>query len=52
MGFLKSNISLNDLRRRLIENNAGGMYDEQTGKLIIINDHMDSDPVYQLILVH
>ncbi len=52
IGFLKSDLQLNDIRRRLIENNAGGMYDEQTGKLMIINDHMDSDPVYELILVH
>ncbi len=52
MGFLKSDISLNNIRKRLIENNAGGMYDEQTGKLMIIKEHMNSDPVYQLILVH
>ncbi|MEN8222907.1 MAG: hypothetical protein ABFR36_06570, partial [Acidobacteriota bacterium] len=52
MGFVKSELPLNDIRKRLIENNAGGMYDEQTGKLMIINDHMDSDPVYKLILVH
>jgi len=52
MGFLKSDIPLNNIRKRLIENNAGGMYDEMTGKLMIINDHMNSDPVYQLIFVH
>jgi len=52
MGFLKSERSVNNLRRRVIENNAGGLYDEKSGKLMIISDHMNSDPVYQLILVH
>ncbi len=52
MGFFKSEKSVNDLRKRVIENNAGGLYDERKKKLLIIIDHMDSDPVYQLILVH
>ncbi len=52
MGFLKSERSVNKLRRRVIENNAGGLYDEKSGKLMIISDHMKSDPVYQLIHVH
>ncbi|MEN8223683.1 MAG: hypothetical protein ABFR36_10585 [Acidobacteriota bacterium] len=52
MGFLKSEGSLTKLRKRVIENNAGGLYDERNGKLMIISDHMNSDPVYQLILVH
>ncbi|MCK5220770.1 MAG: hypothetical protein KAR14_04260 [Candidatus Aminicenantes bacterium] len=35
MGFLKSERSVNKLRRRVIENNAGGLYNEKSGKLMI-----------------
>jgi len=52
MGFLDPGVSLNGIRKRLVMNNAGGMYDEQTGKLMILNEYMHSDPVYRLILVH
>ncbi len=52
MGFLKRGQSLNEIRKRVIKNNAGGLYDENSGKLIIINEFMNSDPVFKLVLVH
>jgi len=52
MGFLKKGESLNEIRKRVIENNAGGLYDENSGRLMIINEHISFDPVYKLVLVH
>ncbi len=52
MGFYYSNKTLDEIRKNVIKNNAGGFYDEKTKKLFVISDHINSDPVYLLVLVH
>jgi hypothetical protein len=53
MGFVKNaNIDLNKERIKIFIDNAGGLYNEKTGELIVLEEYRETNYMNSMILVH
>jgi len=52
LGFVERNLDLKALRLRVLLNNIGGLYNEKTKELCVLEDHRFSDEMSSLIVVH
>jgi hypothetical protein len=52
MGFTKRQIDLKRLRTEILTENAGGLYNEKTGELLVLEAFLDMNMINALIVVH
>jgi hypothetical protein len=52
MGFTEHPLDLKRLRTEILTENAGGLYNEKTGELLVLEAFMDMNMINALIVVH
>jgi len=52
MGFLDKTINVREIRKRIRKDNITGVYDQKSGKLLMLPQHRDLDYMNSMIMVH
>lgn len=52
MGFVKKKINVRKIRKRILLDNVGGLYNEKTGELLALNEYRNVDFIHSMVLFH
>ncbi|MCK4836731.1 MAG: hypothetical protein KAT17_08830 [Candidatus Aminicenantes bacterium] len=52
MGFVDKKMNIKKIRKRILINNVGGLYNERTKELIALEEYRDINTINSLIIIH
>lgn len=52
MGFVDKKINVKKIRKRILINNIGGLYNERSGELFALEEHRNLNSVNSLVIIH